>query len=194
MVDWPGHIADVIHLSGCNWSCPWCQNKTLWEPNSLPDLYLSDVLENLQRMRNLPNPIHVDSVVITGGEPTIHGRRLWDLIARIYAFDIGIKLDTNGSNPLILDCLTSSGLIQCVALDVKAPGHKYPQTIGRPEIPCDEISQTIHGSIYVLKEWGGEVIFRTTRLLWMTDEDIHEIEYWVFPYPLVIQEYREVTK
>jgi hypothetical protein len=42
------------------------------------------------------------------------------------------------------------------------------------------------------KDWDGEVIFRTTRLPWMTDEDIHEIENWVSPHPLTIQEYRSL--
>ena len=43
-----------------------------------------------------------------------------------------MKLDTNGSRPDVLEVLLSQGLLDYVALDVKAPAARYEQVAGVP--------------------------------------------------------------
>ena len=68
LVDYPPHISCVVFLSGCNFRCGFCYNKSLVvEDDSLPDIPKEDFLKWLEE-RIGKN----DSVVLTGGEPTLH--------------------------------------------------------------------------------------------------------------------------
>ncbi len=129
MVDYPGKIASVIFLGGCNWRCPYCYNVDLVLPErlqGLPDLSEEEVLSELRRREGF-----IKGVVITGGEPTIWGRRLRGLLERIrYETGLEIKLDTNGSNPELLVSLLSAGLIDYVALDFKTAPSRYAELGG----------------------------------------------------------------
>jgi pyruvate formate lyase activating enzyme len=62
----------------------------------------------------------IDGAVVSGGEPTIHSN-LADLLGRLREMELPVKLDTNGTNPSLLKSLVREGLVQHVALDVKAP-------------------------------------------------------------------------
>jgi len=67
--------------------------------------------------------------VICGGEPTINSD-LPDFCSKVKQKGYSVKLDTNGSNPVMLKELVESGLIDYVAMDVKAPQDKYTKAIG----------------------------------------------------------------
>jgi pyruvate formate lyase activating enzyme len=80
-------------------------------------------------------------VVVTGGEPTVHPA-LPSLLAELQAMGLAVKLDTNGSNPAMLERILrgdgkggegTSGpprpLADYVALDVKADPGAYPERI-----------------------------------------------------------------
>ncbi|MCK9357173.1 MAG: radical SAM protein, partial [Dehalococcoidia bacterium] len=92
LIDYPGRVASVLFLGGCNFRCPFCQNADLvLRPDGLPHLAVGDVIASLSRRRSL-----VDGVVVTGGEPLIHGDELPALLARLHATGFAVKLDTNG--------------------------------------------------------------------------------------------------
>ena len=61
LVDYPGKIASVIFVGGCNMGCSYCHNLPLFTEKriskSLIDFYL-------RQNRN------IDGIVLTGGEPT----------------------------------------------------------------------------------------------------------------------------
>jgi pyruvate formate lyase activating enzyme len=115
-LDWPGRIAAVLFLGGCNFRCPFCHNAELvLAPHLVPSLALADVLERLRPLRGW-----VDGVVVTGGEPTI-SPRLPELLGRLRSAGFDIKLDTNGSRPEVLAKLFARRLVQAVEMDVKAP-------------------------------------------------------------------------
>lgn len=132
MVDYPGKIASVIFLGGCNWRCPYCYNVDLVLPErlrELPDLSEEEVLSELRRREGF-----IKGVVVTGGEPTIWGRRLRGLLERIrYETGLEIKLDTNGSNPELLERLLEAGLVDYLALDFKTAPSRYEELGGRFE-------------------------------------------------------------
>ncbi len=112
-LDYPGKLAAIAWLCGCNMRCAYCYNDAIvhakegrydWE-----ELY-----EFLRDRRGL-----LDGVVISGGEATMHP--LLHTLPPIKEMGFSLKLDTNGSNPQLLGELIEKGLVDYVALDYKAP-------------------------------------------------------------------------
>ncbi len=79
-----------IRIGGCDVGCHWCDVKESWNPELHP---LTDVETIVRRI-----PGHIETVVITGGEPLLYPLKyLTDLL-----HDTGkrIHLETSGSSPL----------------------------------------------------------------------------------------------
>ena len=126
-LDWPGNLCSVIFLGGCGFRCPACHNpKLVLEPGSLPDYPLREILRNLDARGNW-----IDGITVTGGEPTIH-ESLPNLLKFFRQRKLKIKLDTNGSNPSMLEALINRGLIDAVSMDIKAPltSEEYSRAAG----------------------------------------------------------------
>jgi len=99
----------------------------------------------------------LEGIVITGGEPTLH-RDLPEFIKKIKDLGFKIKLDTNGTNPEMLKKLLpllsrggkrglkgdrkqnplnpplQGGLIDYIAMDIKAPLEKYGEVVGLSDL------------------------------------------------------------
>jgi pyruvate formate lyase activating enzyme len=125
LVDYPPHISCVVFLSGCNFRCGFCYNKSLVvEDDSLPDIPKEDFLKWLEE-RIGKN----DSVVLTGGEPTLHAE-LPEFCREIKQMGFKVKIDTNGTNPLMLKLLIDEKLVDFISMDIKADRMRYPQASG----------------------------------------------------------------
>ncbi|MDI6813294.1 MAG: anaerobic ribonucleoside-triphosphate reductase activating protein [Desulfitobacteriaceae bacterium] len=104
-IDWPGKLAAVIFTRGCNFRCPWCHNKSLvWPELYGPEIPGPEVLAYLEKRKS-----YLDGVVVTGGEPTIQ-KDLPAFLKKIKNIGLKVKLDTNGSNPNMLEYLLQEGL------------------------------------------------------------------------------------
>ena len=162
MVDFPGHLAGVLFISGCNFRCGFCHNAELLgavEPG-MPQAQLEAAC---QRFREN----WVDGIVVTGGEPTLHVGLL-DLLHRLRQWNFKIKLDTNGSRPEILAEVLP--LVDYVAMDVKCNLEAYPTFVSfnQPE--------RIAHSIALIRERATDYEFRTTVLpAFHTDEEMLRI-------------------
>ena len=66
------------------------------------------------------NKAWLDGVVMTGGEPTIHVG-LPDLCRQIKELGFRVKLGTSGTNSRMVREMMVKGLVDFVALDIKAP-------------------------------------------------------------------------
>ncbi len=114
--DWPGQVAAVIFLPGCNFRCPYCHNYPLvLNPDEGKIFTLEYVFQRLAALRSW-----LDGVCISGGEPTL-SVGLADLCEKIKDFGLLCKLDINGSRPWVLQKLLVGSLIDFIAMDVKAP-------------------------------------------------------------------------
>jgi pyruvate formate lyase activating enzyme len=155
LLDWDGMVAAVIYLPGCNMRCPFCHNRELvLESTQMDEIPLEAIKEYLEE-----NVEFLDGVVVSGGEPTIHPD-LPDLMRWLRSLGARIKLDTNGSNPEMLRDLIRAGLVDYVAMDLKAPlDEKYSQLVGC-EAPLDEIKL----SIEILMTSDIDYEFRTTMV------------------------------
>ncbi len=161
MVDYPGKIAAAAFTPGCNMNCFYCHNRSIiCEGGQDKTINPKEFLMLLQERKHF-----LDGAVISGGEPTLQA----DLIEYIFAIkSIGypVKLDTNGTNPKMLERLVGQNLIDYIAMDIKAPFDKYSEICG-----VDVSLQNIEESVSIIM--GGEVDyeFRTTFVPELSKED-----------------------
>lgn len=165
LIDYPDKICTVYFAAGCNFRCPYCHNSHIvkGEEKEIDEKAIFDFLEQRKKF--------IDAVCISGGEPTLY-EDLPEWIGRIKEKGFLIKLDTNGTNPKMLQALLDQNLLDYVAMDVKAPWEKYRQVVGA-EADVDGIRE----SVGILKgEKRIEVEFRTTVCSeYLSLEDILEI-------------------
>jgi pyruvate formate lyase activating enzyme len=162
LLDWDGRVTAVIFLPGCNFRCPFCHNSELvLTPGDMPEVDQEAMMEYLEE-----NSDFLDGVVITGGEPTIHSD-LPDLISRLRSLGLMIKLDSNGTNPGMLEDLINAGMIDSVAMDVKGPLDQRYDDFSGVETPLDSIKR----SISIIMESGIDYEFRTTVVPHMINEE-----------------------
>ena len=168
-VDYPGKIAAVVFTQGCNFDCYYCHNsKLIPRKNIEPLLPEGLVLNFLEERKDF-----LDAVVITGGEPTLQAA-LTGFIEKIREKGLAVKLDTNGTNPQLLEKLIEKGLLDYVAMDFKAPFSKYSSICGK-HVELKKIMQ----SIEILLRGNCEYEFRTTYVSRLTKEDILEIAFTI---------------
>lgn len=187
MLDWPGKITGVVFLAGCNFRCPFCHNHALVIPPCvLPVVPVEDVLKSVTG-----RAAWVDGITVTGGEPTIHAH-LPDLLRTFRNAGVKIKLDTNGSNPAMLERIIADGLIDAASMDVKAPldDDEYSTMAG-----TRVDTRVIETSITILKRSGLEVTFRTTVVPRLVEEpELDAIRRTLGDVPrYVIQPFRNVN-
>lgn len=153
--DFPGLTAAIVFTQGCNFRCPFCHNGSLLDEN-VPDSKLLNpekVLDALKHRKKM-----LDGLVITGGEPTIQADLL-PFIKEVRSIGYNIKLDTNGSRPEVIETLIDNEVLDYIAMDIKAPFHKYSRLAG-VKVITDDIRQSIAiiGKCNVVSE------FRTTYI------------------------------
>ncbi len=153
-LDWSGKLCSVLFLPHCNFRCPYCHNHPLvFHPEQYSTISLEDIFDRLHSLKNW-----IDGVCLTGGEPTLH-TDLPSLIREIKRHRFLVKLDTNGSNPQMLEKLIGAGEIDFISMDVKAPldPFRYSRSTGLP-INLKPILE----SIEILKGGKVEYEFRMT--------------------------------
>lgn len=139
-LDWPGKTASIMFLNHCNFRCPYCHNAELAigiKSQNLPPAYIISWLYHKREW--------IDGIVISGGEPLLN-RDLPEFLRAIRMhLDIGIKLDTNGSNPELLEILIRENLIDKVSMDVKAPlDDTLYSAIAKTNVDTSKIEQSIN--------------------------------------------------
>ena len=153
LLDYEDKVSVVLFSQACNMRCPFCHNgEAILGASKEDEIDFNEILEFLKTRQGL-----IDAVVFTGGEPTLEP----DLKVKIKAVrDLGflIKLDTNGTNPEIVESLLDEGLIDYVAMDIKNCPNLYAETCGLKFINIDNIKKSI--SIIMAKAPDYE--FRTT--------------------------------
>jgi len=137
--DYSGQSAAIVFTQGCNFRCPYCHNRSLW-PRSItkPSTHtIEKVLEFMSQRQG-----RLGGVVITGGEPTLQDD-LSEFLQELKRMGFSVKLDTNGSRPEVVATLLADGLVDYIAMDIKAPLEKYTLLCGRP-VDTDAICRSIN--------------------------------------------------
>ena len=129
LLDYPEHVAATVFLGGCNFRCPFCQNRDLLlHPADFASFTEEEVFEHLKKRSSM-----LTGVCISGGEPTIY-KDLPEFLARIKELGYLVKLDTNGTNPDMLRRLYKENLIDYVAMDIKTAPSDYARVAGFSEV------------------------------------------------------------
>ncbi len=150
-IDYPGKISGVLFVTGCNFYCPYCHNPDLAR-GEYPDRIASvDALAYLASRRGM-----LEGVTVTGGEPTL-AAGLADLCRSVKGLGYPLKLDTNGSRPDLLGRLIDQGLVDFIAMDIKAPLDAYGPFCGDPHL-----HEMLAASIRLIMDRAPAYEFRTT--------------------------------
>lgn len=176
LIDYPEKMSFVIFTHGCNLVCPYCHNHELLKPlkNFYP-LNYDDVIKDIQSREKF-----IGGIVITGGEPSIHGRKLITLLEKLRKDfpDKFIKLDTNGTNPeLICECFENN-LIDYLALDIKTTPNRYRTTLGwhsKLMTPTSAFNLILRGA----KKHNIKVNLRTTLVPHLIDQEFFDFVLYI---------------
>lgn len=165
MIDYPGNIVATVFLSRCNFRCPFCHNPELVFDEVKDDVDVEEFLLYLESKKGW-----LDGICITGGEPTLHPG-LKGFMRKVKQLGMKIKLDTNGTAPEIMKELIEEGLVDYIAMDIKASLENYEKVVNAA-VDKDKIMQ----SIKLLKLGKVDYEFRTTAVPELFDnEEAHSI-------------------
>ncbi len=117
-IDFPGRLAGVFYLQGCEWRCRYCYNSEFWK--FVPDATCvspEKIPHFLESRRG-----KLDGIVFSGGEPTAHpSLKKW--IRAVRSLGYQVALHTNGMYPDRLGEVLP--LCDWVGIDIKAPFDQY---------------------------------------------------------------------
>jgi len=161
LIEYPGKISAVIFIAGCNFRCPWCYVPDLVLPERIKKNKIipqKEVFSFLKERKKF-----LEAVVLTGGEPTIH-KQLPDFIRKIKKMNYLIELETNGTNPEMINYLIDKKLIDYLAMDIKQDLNfdKYNQIVGN--VLTKKLFENIKKSINILLTGKIDYEFRTTLM------------------------------
>jgi len=171
LIDYPGKVAATVFTVGCNFLCPYCHNPELVDPPKIKEqqkISEREILDFLATRQGL-----LEAVCITGGEPTLSAD-LPEFIKKIKDMGFLVKLDSNGSNPAMLAKLLAEGLVDFIAMDIKAPLEKYKKIAGK-RVSLENIQRSVE-----LVQKAPDYEFRTTVLPALhSQKDILSIGRWL---------------
>lgn len=156
MIDYPGKLAFTLYTIGCNFRCPICHNPelALSKREELPSYSVRFLLDWLRQQDGW-----IDGVCVTGGEPLLFSE-IAGVLRRFKDEGLAVKLDTNGSFPERLSECLGAGLVDYVAMDVKAPlsEERYGRAAG---ISMQKWLPKLRDSIRVIQDSNVDYEFRT---------------------------------
>lgn len=125
LIDFPGHLASVVFMQGCNLRCRFCYNRSLLPTVARESIAWNSVLEFLKDRQGF-----IEGVVFSGGEPCMQPGLL---AAMQEVRDLGyeIALHTNGFYPEVVEKALQQKLLQFIAVDFKAPLSHYHEITGQ---------------------------------------------------------------
>lgn len=94
-----GTPAIFIRTAGCNLSCIWCDTPYTWRKDKFEKIEMThrEIVEKVQHELYPQNDVRL--IVITGGEPLLHGKEfteLFDMLSKDYP-SVMYQFETNGT-------------------------------------------------------------------------------------------------
>ena len=150
LIDYPGQIAAVVFLGGCNLRCQFCHNPELvLTPGKIATIPEEEFFSFLDKRVG-----KIEGIVITGGEPCLH-KEIVDFVRKVKEKGFLVKLDTNGTKPEVLKEVLP--YVDYIAMDIKSDLENYNGISGLM-VDLDSIKE----SVTLIKNSGKEYEFRTT--------------------------------
>ena len=169
---WP---AWIFFTKECNLNCPYCHNKEAMynQPAIISNIVESKLIE----INN--NPL-IKGIIISGGEPTIQNN-LIDFLRRVKTSfpRLKVKLDTNGTRPMVISNIIRENLVHFIAMDVKMPFERY-----------EELRRDKRGNFY---QELGNLAFISSQLIKRSKIE-HEFRITVDPNLISDKELKKIIK
>ena len=169
LIDFPGHLATVLFLQGCNLRCRFCYNCTLLPSIARETINWSSIIDFLKDRQGF-----IEGVVFSGGEPCLQSGII-DAMSQVRELGFDIALHTNGFYPETLEKILEQRLVKFVAVDFKAPFNRYKELTGHS---VDEAGFT--KVVDMIVSSGVQHEFRTTvHPQFLRDSDILAMAGWL---------------
>ncbi len=167
-VDWFGHRTFMVFCCGCNFRCPFCDNAQLIPADSGGEVDLKVVEE-----RAAANMGFLDAIGFTGGEPTLQPEPVKALCGWAKAQGLKTFLNTNGSQPRLVEEMLRNRLLDYVAMDVKAPlnAEAYGRVAGLSGEDVGEVTDSIRETMRLCADAHVSVEVRTTVVPTLLDDE-----------------------
>lgn len=170
LVDYDSKLTCTIFTKACNFRCHFCHNKDLVACTNIQEIPFEEIMSFLESRKK-----YLDAVCISGGEPTLF-EDLPEVIKTIKKLGYLIKLDTNGTNPDMIQTLIEQRLVDYIAMDIKNDLENYNTTCGVPFVNLFNIQKSIN----IIQSSGIDYEFRTTLIKEFHNEtNITNIANWL---------------
>lgn len=180
-LDFPGRLAAVVFTLGCNFRCGYCHNPQFVDEEQvclvgrkggIPEETFFKFLEKRKGK--------LEGVCISGGEPTLQPDLL-DFALKIKQAGFLVKLDTNGTKPLILEKMIARKAVDYFAMDIKTSPSRYQGiTFPTSDVGNRQMAEEVKKSKEIIQNSGLPYEFRTTAVKGKhTREIFEEIGGWL---------------
>ena len=115
-VDGPG-IRFVLFLQGCHLQCKYCHNRDTWDMKGGNYKSLDEIFNKIMNYKNYICPN--GGVTITGGEPLLQAKFVFELFTKLKKQNIHTCIDTSGMVALTEDIKKVLSVTDLVLLDIK---------------------------------------------------------------------------
>lgn len=115
-VDGPG-IRFVLFLQGCHLQCKYCHNRDTWDMKGGSYKSLDEIFNKIMNYKNYICPN--GGVTITGGEPLLQAKFIFELFTKLKKQNIHTCIDTSGMVALTEDIKKVLSVTDLVLLDIK---------------------------------------------------------------------------
>ncbi|MDH5792210.1 MAG: anaerobic ribonucleoside-triphosphate reductase activating protein, partial [Candidatus Bathyarchaeota archaeon] len=160
-LDWYGNVSLVVFFAGCNFRCPYCQNSGLLPVESGEEVDLDTIHRRI--LVNMSPVPQLDAVVFSGGEPLLQPEGLMEAARLVKGLGLKLMLDTNGSIPGAVEPLLAAGLVDRVALDIKAPlTLEDYRRVARLGEGAARLMEGVKRTLALCNDYGVEIEARTT--------------------------------
>jgi anaerobic ribonucleoside-triphosphate reductase activating protein len=136
MIDFPGKIASVFFLQGCNLKCRFCYNHSLIGQKTNEEISWTEIQSFLCDRQGF-----IEGVVFSGGEPCIQPGLL-NAMQEVKELGFQVALHTNGFFPEVVEEAINKKIVDFIAIDIKALYRDYGQLTGT-EINIEKFEKTV---------------------------------------------------
>jgi pyruvate formate lyase activating enzyme len=178
-VEFHGNMSLVIFMAKCPLRCPYCHNVDILEEGT--ETSLNDIKNKIKHSSDF-----IDAVNISGGEPLFQLDETIELLKFAKSLNLKTKIDTSGSYPKRIEKILNLGLVDYIALDVKAPFNKYMEIIG------SDIGESVKESMNIINKYDNVTLeVRTTFVPnLITKKDIQQIASTINADIYTLQQFR----
>ncbi|HEX7320194.1 MAG TPA: anaerobic ribonucleoside-triphosphate reductase activating protein [bacterium] len=174
LIDWDGKISMVLFFDRCDFHCPFCQNHGFLEQRDAYDeIPAEKILTHVKKRRKW-----IDGVVLSGGEPLAYGEQAVAFMRALKTTGTALKLDTHGYHNERLQTIVQEGLVDYVAMDIKAPLEPKKYTVATGLEKAARTSQSdrsvlalVKASTVFLMNGSVDYEFRTTCVPGIIDDE-----------------------